>query len=223
MTQHDPRAFAYGRADLSVQVAGRTWHLGALDGFESNVGVVYRTLGGRRPDRDPGDWMPMFGVLWPGAEAMAARLARAELSGVAVLELGCGLGLPSLVAASRGARVTATDNHPHAGAFLDENAARNGVKVVYVELDWRHPAPTLPEPSYPLVIASDLLFSPELAPLVAGQVARWMAPGGEAWLVDPGRLALSAFEDEVARLGLSMALDVVVEGGRELFWVTLRR
>lgn len=217
----DPADFPYRRAALALDIAGRTWRLDALSGFEENVAAVYRTLGGRRPDRDPGDWMPMFGVLWPGAVAMARRVAGLDLAGVHVLELGCGLALPSLVAAAGGARVTATDNHPHAGAFLSENARRNGVHVDYCALDWRDPAPTLPRDRWPFVIACDLLYSPELAPLVAQAIAARLETGGVAWLMDPGRLALSAFEGALPSLGLDAVVEVVDEGDRELFFVTL--
>jgi predicted nicotinamide N-methyase len=53
------------------------------------------------------EFLPYWAELWPAATALAAALP-AQLGGVRVVELGCGLGVPSLVAAARGAEVTAT-------------------------------------------------------------------------------------------------------------------
>lgn len=218
----DPSRFGYGRETLSFAFAGRSWRLAAIDGFERNVATVYRTLNGRDTGRDPGDWMPMFGVAWPGMVSLAERVAAASVDGLHVLELGCGLGLPSLVAAAGGAHVLATDNHPHAGAFLAANARHNGVALTYRDLDWRDDRVDLGRPTFDRVLASDLLYSPELAPLVARTIARFLDRDGEAWLVDPGRLALGAFEDEVRRLGLRMDIEALAEGDGELFGLTLR-
>ena len=52
---------------------------------------------------------PYWAELWPCARSLAAHLATLDLAGVRVLELGCGLALPSLVAALRGAEVVASD------------------------------------------------------------------------------------------------------------------
>jgi predicted nicotinamide N-methyase len=73
---------------------------------------------------------------------------------VRVVELGCGLGLPSLVAAARGAVVTATDWAEDAVELLARNAARNGLGVRVEARDWREPWPE----SFDLVIAADVLY-----------------------------------------------------------------
>ena len=49
------------------------------------------------------EFMPYWAELWPGGLALAEALP-ADLTGIRVVELGCGLGVPSLVAAARGAR-----------------------------------------------------------------------------------------------------------------------
>ena len=71
---------------------------------------------------------PMFGMLWPSSSVLAARLALRPVNpGERILEIGCGLALPSLVAHRRGADVTASDNHPLAESFLKENVQINGL------------------------------------------------------------------------------------------------
>lgn len=55
--------------------------------------------------------------------------------GTTVLELGCGAGVASLVAARSGARVLATDVNPGAVALLHRNARDNGLRVEGVVAD----------------------------------------------------------------------------------------
>ena len=71
-----------------------------------------------------------------------------------VIELGCGLGLPSLVAAARGAEVTAVDWAEEAVELLQRNAARNGLVLVSEVHDWRQPL----ERTFDLAIAADVLY-----------------------------------------------------------------
>ena len=52
--------------------------------------------------------------------------AAARCSGARTLELGCGLGLPSIAAALAGGRVLATDWSTEAIAMTATNAERNG-------------------------------------------------------------------------------------------------
>ncbi len=94
----------------------------------------------RAAARDPQavDGIPYSAILWPAARGLAEHLwrRRETLPGARVVELGCGLGLPSILAAKLGARVTATDFHPETGDWLLRNAALNGVALDYRQLDW---------------------------------------------------------------------------------------
>src|SRR6266576_5534002 len=71
------------------------------------------------------EFLPYWAELWPAATALAEALP--DVRGLRVVELGCGLGVTSLVAAAKGAHVTATDWAEDAIALLRENAARNGL------------------------------------------------------------------------------------------------
>lgn len=71
---------------------------------------------------------PLFGLLWPSGAQLAQRMANRPLqTGERVLEIGCGLGLSSLVCHRRGVDVTASDCHPMAQQFLQENTRLNGL------------------------------------------------------------------------------------------------
>jgi predicted nicotinamide N-methyase len=98
------------------------------------------------------EFLPYWAELWPAATTLAEGLP--DVSGLRVVELGCGLGLPSLVAAAKGARVTATDWAPDAIELLVANAARNGLVLRAEVRDWREPW----EERFDLAIAADVLY-----------------------------------------------------------------
>ncbi len=98
------------------------------------------------------EFLPYWAELWPAALALAEALP--EVAGLRVVELGCGLGVPSLVAATKGAQVTATDWAADAIRLLRENAARNGLTVRALVHDWREPFGE----RFDLAIAADVLY-----------------------------------------------------------------
>jgi predicted nicotinamide N-methyase len=131
------------------------------------------------------EFMPYWAELWPSGLALAEALP-ASLDGVRVVELGCGLGVPSLVAAARGARVTAVDWAADAIALLRENAARNSLELEAVEDDWR----TYDGRDFDLALAADVLYEARnVEPLLA--LLPRLAP--EALLAEPGRPHAAAF------------------------------
>ena len=75
------------------------------------------------------EFMPYWAELWPSGVALAEAIAGRALKGATVLELGCGLGLPSLAAARAGGRVLAVDWSPAAIDLLRRNAERNEVSL----------------------------------------------------------------------------------------------
>jgi predicted nicotinamide N-methyase len=108
------------------------------------------------------EFLPYWAELWPAALALAEALP--DVEGLRAVELGCGLGVPSLVAAAKGAVVTATDWAADAIELLRENAERNRVSVRAVVHDWREPFGEI----FDLVLAADVLYEQRnVAPLVA--------------------------------------------------------
>lgn len=172
--------------------------------------------------RDPQavDAIPYYAILWPAAHGLAEHLwrHRTELhGGTRVIELGCGLGLPSILAARLGARVFATDFHPETGEWLQHNAALNGVTLEYRQLDWNvfldaRPAtcdsrvsgpPHHPNSlqSYGLVIGSDLLYERRHIPALVCAIDALCAAGGHAVIADPGRNNLPLFVSSMEKSG----------------------
>ena len=111
-------------------------------------------------------------------------MAALELDGWKVLELGCGLGLPALAAALRGAEVLATDWAEEAIELLQRNAERNGVFVRAARVRWSEPEPLLRAAPWDLVLGADLLYeaaTPSSLPAPApGALRRGTARGARA-------------------------------------------
>lgn len=128
----------------------------------------------------------LFGQSWAAGQTLAQAMHCFEIGDKRILELGCGIGLASLVLQRRGAQVIASDAHPLTEVFLAYNAALNALPAVhYRQLDWDVPLPTLG--LFDLIIASDVLYERGQAERLAEVIARHAMPMAEVVLTDPGR------------------------------------
>jgi predicted nicotinamide N-methyase len=109
-----------------------------------------------------------------------------------VLELGCGLALPSIAAAIGGARALATDWSPDAVALAAWNARRNGAVIETALCDWSAPGRLLAGAPWDLVLAADVLYEQRNAETLLALLPR-LVDGGEVLLADPGRPHTAAF------------------------------
>ena len=150
------------------------------------------------------EFLPYWAERWPSGIALADHVARLELRGTSILELGCGLGLPSLVAARRGAAVVATDWSPDAVALLARNAARNAVRLDAVAADWRDAESLESLGPFDLVLAADVLYEERNAAPILALLELLGAP---ATIADPGRRHAAAFLDGARRDGWTVDAD----------------
>jgi predicted nicotinamide N-methyase len=130
------------------------------------------------------EFLPYWADLWPSAELLARTVVTRALRGARVLELGCGLGLPSLAAAAAGGRVLATDWAPHAVEAVQLNAERNEIELETLVCDWQEPAALLERGPWDLVLAADVLYEQRNVAPLRELLLRLAC---ETWLADPGR------------------------------------
>lgn len=146
----------------------------------------------------------LFGHVWPAGRLLAEAMATYDFRGKRILELGCGLGLASLVLQQRGADVVASDYHPLAEAFLTYNAALNELPAVaFRTLRWDTPNETLGR--FDLIIASDVLYERNHAELLSALLPRHAHETSEVLITDPGRGNSAPF----TRALLAQGYDVV--------------
>jgi predicted nicotinamide N-methyase len=178
-----------------------------------DLDIHYRTLRDRNQfgDEDqaaeklgvsPASW-PMFGMLWQAGEVLALYMADFELSGQRILEVGCGVGLASLVLNKRGADISATDYHPSAEAHLDYNSALNGDrKIPFLRSAWQDRAEES-FGSFDVIIASDVMFEPDHAGQLVAFLQSYARPNCQIILADAGRGYRNAFIRSLTALGFS--------------------
>lgn len=129
---------------------------------------------------------PLFGMTWPAGLMLAGLASREPFGRGRVLELGCGLGIASLVANARGADILASDQHPMAADFLRGNSARNGLAdTPFRRVDWavRDDGLAL----FDCIMGSDLLYEPDHPALLAAFMARHSHAGTRILIVAPMR------------------------------------
>ena len=113
----------------------------------------------------------LFGHVWPSGRLLAEAMATHDIAGKRILELGCGLGLASLVLRHRGADVVASDYHPLAETFLAYNSALNELPAVaYRTLRWDAPNESLGR--FDLIIGSDVLYERDHAERLSALLPR---------------------------------------------------
>lgn len=195
---------------LRLRAAGRDWRLLRPADLESLWDALGQaTPEGERPPEQCDDLIPYWVELWPSARALADwLLERAEdIKGRPCLDLGCGLGLTALVGADLGARVLAVDYMEEALRFArlneQENALASGRAerrdAAWAVMDWR--APAFKSGSFAFIWAADIMYERRFAAHLPACLDYALAPGGRAWLADPGRNAWTDFAGALLRRG----------------------
>ncbi len=178
----------------NIEIAGRSFELFRPRSADDLIS---------EEDFDRNERLPYWADIWPSAIVLAERLATENGGGRTMLELGCGVGLVSVAAASAGFVVTATDYYAEALEFARLNVRHNGQAISAARLvDWRDFPRDLGR--FDLVVASDVLYERPSVPLVAKALSASLSPAGRALVADPQRLPARLFPDECRRQGLNV-------------------
>jgi predicted nicotinamide N-methyase len=165
--------------------------------LDETVDSMFEELDRLGSDRILEELCPYFGVVWPAAQALTEWMAQFGSGGFAgrqVLELGCGLALPSFLASRFGAKVTAADLHPDVPKFLKNNLAQNaGIEICFQPWDWRDS--TRVPTQWDWILASDVLYEKEYPEALVKFLERHLAIGGRAVISDPQRPYAERFEN----------------------------
>jgi predicted nicotinamide N-methyase len=147
--------------------------------------------------------IPYWANVWESAIVLAEELAACDGAGLTLLELGCGIGLPAIVAARRGFAATASDYEEDALEAVRYNADRNGAAGLAVRLlDWRNLPADLG--TFDRVVAADVLYERHHATALVAVLARTLAPAGCGIVADPGRARAAEFEPACRAAGLTV-------------------
>lgn len=187
----------------AVVIGGRRWRLERPRSVDDLIS---------QSDFERDERLPYWADLWPSAVVLAEEVNGFPGAGLRAIELGCGLGLPSLIAANAGFATTATDYYEDALRFAQRNAVHNlGREIATRLVDWT--AMPADVGRFDLVLAADVLYERRYAPLVARAVVQSLAEGGLALIADPGRRALDGFRDACVALGARVCVRRAVPQG----------
>ncbi|HUC81584.1 MAG TPA: methyltransferase domain-containing protein [Flavisolibacter sp.] len=136
---------------------------------------------------------PYWSQVWPAAKALAQFLLQHPdyTTGKQVLEIGAGLGLPSLVAAANAAAVLCTDHAQEATEVAKQSAQLNGLSNFQtLVLDWNH----LPvELKMDVVLLSDINYEPAAMQTLKEMIHRFVQNDLTVILSTPQRLMAKEF------------------------------
>ena len=146
---------------------------------------------------------PLFGLVWPSARKMADVMQTWPIANLRILEIGCGLGLASLVIHRRLGTVTASDYHPYTERFLNANLLLNDMHTLpYISGHWERANPLLGE--FDLIIGSDVLYERNHPAQLADFIQRHAADHAQVLIIDPNRGQRSAFNKCMAGHGFGL-------------------
>ena len=145
---------------------------------------------------------PLFGVLWPSSFELANYMSKFDVSNKRILEVGCGIGLASLLLNHLHADITATDIHPCAQEFLRDNTAlNNGRTIPFERMDWNAANNKLGK--FDLIIGSDLLYEANHAKLLSSFIDNHANKTCEVIIIDPSRGLQGEFIKMMILMGYS--------------------
>jgi len=144
---------------------------------------------------------PIAGMVWPSEEVLAQLMTLYDIEARRILEVGCGIGLASLVLNERRADISATDIHPCSGDNLQHNTQLNGGRhIPYLRTAWED-TPESNFGPFDLIIGSDLLYESNHAKQLTLFIQQTAKPKCEVLLVDASRGHSAKFKFRMQELG----------------------
>lgn len=171
----------------------------------TNIDDLYEHLIAKGEDHEDvqDERIPYWAELWPAAIGLSEHLVKSDFikPGMSVLEMGCGLGLPGIIAAKLGAKVTFTDYLEEALVFAKCNSELNNLNEIRFDImDWRKPSPTL---AADIILASDVTYEKRFFEYLPNAFRTLCKPGGIIIISDPSREVAKIFFDSIEKEGFT--------------------
>lgn len=201
---HPGRIFREEKVEL--RVAHSRWVMSKAGNLEE----LWAGMTGEDPAEE--EHIPYWTEIWPAAVVLAEHLysAAREIRGRICLDLGCGLGLTTLVAADCGAKTVGVDFERAALGFARKNACQNNtVPFGLVQMDWNKPC------FYPgtldFIWGADILYETRFFNPLSGFFKEHLQAGTRIWLADQVRNISSGIRERFFDKGFAAAIKTETE------------
>lgn len=194
--------FGYQYLTKEMQVLGL--QMTTIRDLDESIDILCAHFGEEDQDQSLAEeHCPYFGVMWEAGIGLSQFLTAEMCAGKKILEIGCGLALPSFVATRFGGNVIATDFHADVPLFLDLNKKKNDINFDYQVMNWRSEIERTKSSlgTFDLVLGSDILYESQHPGQVAQALIAFLKPGGKIILSDPGRAYVQKFILSMKELG----------------------
>ena len=162
--------------------------------------------------------------VWPAGKVLAQCISDGEVDvvGKHVLELGCGLGLPSLAACKAGAASVQASDRKEMRDLVECNGKKNNSNVIFKEFDWCEPENAKLD-LFDVVLAADVLYFEEQDPFLhALRFCLARNPKSVAVIAYRERTDFDRmFLNETLLPEFTVTRKVVKPNGVELYWLTI--
>jgi predicted nicotinamide N-methyase len=162
---------------------------------------------------DPATPFPYWAKVWPSAIALVKVLQKhpSLIRDKTVLELGAGIGLPSLLMASEAKTIQVSDYDSEAVELLRKNIAHLQLhNVQALQMDWND----LPENINPeVIILSDVNYDPTQFESLTKLIQKFIHQGCTIILSTPQRIIASPFVLALSEFIIADYLEMVDENG----------
>jgi len=189
MLRFQYQTIEFGKTDIHLRTLRDNFQYEDINDVAQKLGISSAT------------W-PIFGVVWASSEILARIMHTHDIKGKRILEVGCGIGLASLVLNKRLADITATDYHPEVENYLLINTKLNDSKVIpFTQTGWDDKVSDLG--LFDMIIGSDLLYERGHADSLSEFIHQHAKPLCKILLIDPGRKHHAKFSKNMVSLGYS--------------------
>ena len=201
MLRFQYQTFEFGKTDIHIRTLRDHFQYEDKDNTALKLGI------------GSANWA-LFGVVWASSEILARIMHSHDIKGKRILEVGCGIGLASLVLNKRHADVTATDYHPEVENYLLVNTQLNDSKAIpFKRTGWDDNVTDLG--LFDLIIGSDVLYEKEQADSLSEFIHQHANSKCKIMIIDPGRKHHSRFSKNMIELGYSHT-QLKIETNQEL-------
>ena len=164
--------------------------------------------------------LPYWGKIWEASILLAAYLiAQPVVPGRQILEIGTGLGVSGLVAASRGHDVTLSDHKEEIIRFIRANTLLNNLdNVPVISVDWTQP---VSNKLYDWIVGSEVVYHRSTYDSLVQFLQQSLKPNGTIFLAKSTSLPANVFFSKLTQYFKFKQLDKVMRSGDQEFAISL--